>query len=573
MELAGVDPEKVFASREINKDEWVGARVATPVGEGTIIRSIIHPRGKIMYDVKWDEPTKPVFFRGNNTDWEQPESLAEEDVQRFYGDELYSLVVQQHEKEASTKKASGQAELGFESKKESVMSIDPLDALLDKIILGEDVTLDEITTTASVPGYEVPLGAVPAGRKTRKDAKNKCVGCGKEFPFSRGNAGMPLCGKCLDKGKQESVESNDSSPLSECINSGRLYIAPQEDSTPEKPLGSYVDLNAPLPASILFGGKSSILGSNKEFIDPNAFVEGQVIGVVENVDTKQLDEILKNMQDARSIWHVYRPSGYTKKSVGATADPKVVSPDPVANSDSDKAQSPELSQLPEKVDPKDTANIVYFRPSGNSMSDIISMQAVGLAGKYFQLLDDLERCDEGALQNRLSLQEALSLLTFLGKEPAEIEKFRDAAIKRIFKEGYATYVMVEQLMELAKGKLVVEGEEEGDTGTAVADEVDVDDDDSPVGWGTRWDSDRPMPPLTPEQRQLVIDNRDLATDIATFNQYKGRGVAYTPDEVLSDAYFGLVKVAQRFDPSLGKSFRNYATSAIHNELVLWAGEA
>lgn len=94
--LAGVDIEDCLP-HSINDHPWIGQFVTFPrfsdhgFRRGRIDRCIVHPRGKLMFDVHFPNPV-PLLHK--STDWEVVTSYKYAYVQdlRFYGNELFELV-------------------------------------------------------------------------------------------------------------------------------------------------------------------------------------------------------------------------------------------------------------------------------------------------------------------------------------------------------------------------------------------------------------------------------------------------------------------------------------------------
>lgn len=92
MEMAGVDSLTAFLPRKIEDHPWIGLKVTFPfpeIGTGEIYRCVIHPYGKLMFDVRFPQPVPPIQSREvvlkNNPDYY-------ETVHRFFAEELRALV-------------------------------------------------------------------------------------------------------------------------------------------------------------------------------------------------------------------------------------------------------------------------------------------------------------------------------------------------------------------------------------------------------------------------------------------------------------------------------------------------
>ena len=92
--MAGKDPANVFGSREVKDHEWIGWVVDLPgIGAGRIIRSIIHPLGKLMFDLEYDDPVSVVWLEGDGVYipfQDRPE--RHETVHRYYGESLLTIL-------------------------------------------------------------------------------------------------------------------------------------------------------------------------------------------------------------------------------------------------------------------------------------------------------------------------------------------------------------------------------------------------------------------------------------------------------------------------------------------------
>lgn len=77
------------------------------------------------------------------------------------------------------------------------------------------------------------------------------------------------------------------------------------------------------------------------------------------------------------------------------------------------------------------------------------------------------------------------------------------------------------------------------------------------------------PALTPAQRQLVSDHREIAVKVAMYMNRR-TPPSITFDELFSVAVEGLIKAARLFDPSTGSRFEDYARKgvrgAVYDEL-------
>ena len=68
MELANIDPSQVFRTRNIKDHEYIGKKVFLKELEeagynsvGIVINCLIHPKGRLLFDVDFRQPT-PDFF-------------------------------------------------------------------------------------------------------------------------------------------------------------------------------------------------------------------------------------------------------------------------------------------------------------------------------------------------------------------------------------------------------------------------------------------------------------------------------------------------------------------------------
>jgi hypothetical protein len=90
MELAGLDPVEIFASRTIGDHPWLGLEVRFPfpeVGKGKITRCLTHPSGALMFDVTFPKPVPPI----HNGQVVRIENLYC-NLHRFFGQELKGIV-------------------------------------------------------------------------------------------------------------------------------------------------------------------------------------------------------------------------------------------------------------------------------------------------------------------------------------------------------------------------------------------------------------------------------------------------------------------------------------------------
>lgn len=74
-----------------------------------------------------------------------------------------------------------------------------------------------------------------------------------------------------------------------------------------------------------------------------------------------------------------------------------------------------------------------------------------------------------------------------------------------------------------------------------------------------------MAALTSEQQDLVVDNLALATDLAY--KFSQRQNSLEFDELISIARYGLVRAAEKYDPSRGVKFSTFAYATIRNEIL------
>jgi len=96
IELAGLDFDDLFIPRGIKDHPWIGQTVQFPfpeVGEGKIVNCVIHPYGRLMFDVLFPNPVPPIHGSGPDNFrvvlnarpiWHQMEH-------RFFGHELKQL--------------------------------------------------------------------------------------------------------------------------------------------------------------------------------------------------------------------------------------------------------------------------------------------------------------------------------------------------------------------------------------------------------------------------------------------------------------------------------------------------
>ena len=69
--------------------------------------------------------------------------------------------------------------------------------------------------------------------------------------------------------------------------------------------------------------------------------------------------------------------------------------------------------------------------------------------------------------------------------------------------------------------------------------------------------------MTQEQEKLVTDNTRMAYSVA--KRYESCGIEF--DDLVSLGYLGLVKAAQKFNPSYGFVFSTFAYKAMNNEIL------
>jgi hypothetical protein len=97
MQMAGIDPVEAFMPRAVKDHPWIGLEIEFSFPEvcrGKITRCIIHPRGKLMFDVEFPEPVPPIHGLApnfhvvlkDNPDYHQT-------VHRFFGHELRAMIV------------------------------------------------------------------------------------------------------------------------------------------------------------------------------------------------------------------------------------------------------------------------------------------------------------------------------------------------------------------------------------------------------------------------------------------------------------------------------------------------
>ena len=95
MQMAGIDPVEAFMPRAIKDHPWIGLEIAfqfPEVGRGKIIRCIIHPRGRLMFDVEFAEPVPPIHGLAPNFHVvlkDNPDCY--QTIHRFFGHELKAL--------------------------------------------------------------------------------------------------------------------------------------------------------------------------------------------------------------------------------------------------------------------------------------------------------------------------------------------------------------------------------------------------------------------------------------------------------------------------------------------------
>lgn len=93
MQMAGNDPAQEFRSRAIKAHPWIGLEIEFPfpeVGRGRITACLIHPRGKLMFDVEFPEPVPSI--QGLAPNFYVALKSHPEQVHRFFGSELKALI-------------------------------------------------------------------------------------------------------------------------------------------------------------------------------------------------------------------------------------------------------------------------------------------------------------------------------------------------------------------------------------------------------------------------------------------------------------------------------------------------
>jgi hypothetical protein len=95
MQMAGIDPVEAFMPRAIKDHPWIGLKIDFPfpeVGRGRITNCIIHPRGKLMFDVEFPEPVPSIHGLAPNFYVALKDNPAQyEQLHRFFGHELKAL--------------------------------------------------------------------------------------------------------------------------------------------------------------------------------------------------------------------------------------------------------------------------------------------------------------------------------------------------------------------------------------------------------------------------------------------------------------------------------------------------
>lgn len=72
--------------------------------------------------------------------------------------------------------------------------------------------------------------------------------------------------------------------------------------------------------------------------------------------------------------------------------------------------------------------------------------------------------------------------------------------------------------------------------------------------------------LTPEQRQMVEENIDLA--YYALKKYRKYFERLDPEDVLSACFIGLIKAVVGFDPNRGNTFSTYAMKAMYSTIIM-----
>lgn len=96
MEIAGLDPADAFLPRSVKDHPWIGLEIDFPfpeVGKGRIVRCIIHPLGKLMFDVEFPEPVPPIHGVAPNFHVVLKDKPAYcQQTHRFFGEELKAIL-------------------------------------------------------------------------------------------------------------------------------------------------------------------------------------------------------------------------------------------------------------------------------------------------------------------------------------------------------------------------------------------------------------------------------------------------------------------------------------------------
>jgi len=95
MQIAGIDPVEQFSSKKIKDHPWLNLQVKFPfpeVGNGIIRECIIHPLGRLMFDVFFPNPVPPIHGYGERYEVvlkDRPEHHQQ--WHRFFAEELKFL--------------------------------------------------------------------------------------------------------------------------------------------------------------------------------------------------------------------------------------------------------------------------------------------------------------------------------------------------------------------------------------------------------------------------------------------------------------------------------------------------
>lgn len=96
--IAGVDLEDTLP-KSVKDHPWIGLKVTFPdfkdegYKDGKILNCIVHPQGKLMFDVCFPDPIPPIHHRGSYG-YElvlRDHRRYHEQVHRFFGDEIAAL--------------------------------------------------------------------------------------------------------------------------------------------------------------------------------------------------------------------------------------------------------------------------------------------------------------------------------------------------------------------------------------------------------------------------------------------------------------------------------------------------